>query len=144
MNPYNQYQNNQIATASQEQILLMLYDGAIKFGKLACKAIDTNDMAAKGKYIGKTMAIVSEFANSLNFEIGGEIAENLDALYSYMLKELSQANVKNEKAPIEMVLTLLEDLRETWAEAIEIKNDEENRKRRSERAREQQFANSTI
>ena len=121
MNGYvNQYQHNQIATASREQILLMLYDGAIRFCRQAKTGLKENDMAVKGKYIGKAMAIIAEFAGSLNHDIGGEIAENLDALYNYMLKELSLANVHNDGDKIEIVVTMLKDLRETWAEAIEI------------------------
>lgn len=123
MNGYvNQYQQNQIATASKEQILLMLYDGAIRFCQQAKIAIDDNDMATKGKYVGKSMAIISELTTSLDHEIGGEIAKDLDALYGYMLKELSTANMKNDKGPIDIVVKLLKDLRQTWAEAIEINN----------------------
>ncbi len=120
MNGYNQYQNNHIQTASREQILLMLYDGAIRFSKQAKAAIKENDTATKGKYIGKTMAIISEFSNSLDHEIGGEMASNLDALYNYMLSELSKANVKNDTAPVDTVCTMLCELRATWAEAIDI------------------------
>ena len=127
MNGYvNQYQQNQIATASREQILIMLYDGAIRFSQQAKMAIDENDMATKGKYIGKAMAIISEFSTSLDHEVGGHIAADLDALYAYMLKELSNANVNNDKAPIDIVVTLLKDLRATWVEAIEIITAEKN------------------
>ncbi len=122
MNGYNQYQNNHIQTASREQILLMLYDGAIRFSKQAKAAIKDNDIATKGKYIGKTMAIISEFSNSLDHDIGGDMAANLDALYNYMLSELSKANVKDDVAPINTVCSMLCELRATWAEAIEINN----------------------
>ena len=122
MNGYNQYQQNSIATASKEQILIMLYDGAIRFSKQAKECIEKNDMAGKGKYIGKTMAIISEFANTLDHEIGGEIAKNLDALYSFMLKELSTANVQNDSSRIDPVCNMLCELRATWAEAIDIQN----------------------
>lgn len=129
MNGYaNQYLNNQIATASREQILLMLYDGAIRFSKQAKAAIKANNMADKGRYIGKTMAIISEFANSLDHEVGGQIASDLDALYAYMLKELSRANIINETGPIDTVCTMLCELRATWAEAIEINNSETSKK----------------
>ncbi len=123
MNGYvNQYQNNQIATASREQILLMLYDGAIRFCKQAKKGLEDGDIAIKGRYIGKVMAILAELSNSLDHEIGGDIASNLDALYAYMQKELSKANVKNDAGPIDTVCTMLCELRATWAEAIEINN----------------------
>lgn len=134
MNGYvNQYQQNQIATASREQILIMLYDGAIRFCQQAKNGIDANDMSIKGKYIGKAMAIVSEFATSLDHNIGGDIATDLDALYSYMLRELSNANVENDKNRLDVVITLLKDLRETWKEAIEINNTEKSSASNSER-----------
>jgi flagellar secretion chaperone FliS len=121
MNGYaNQYLTNQIASASREQILLLLYDGAIRFCKQAKMGMEQNDMAVKGKYIGKAMAIISEFSNSLDHEIGGDIAANLDALYTYMLKELSRANIDNDPKPIDSACTMLCELRATWAEAIEI------------------------
>jgi len=123
MNGYQQYQNNQISTASREQILLMLYDGAIRFCKQAKIAVEQNDTANKGKYIGKAMAIISEFSNSLDHQIGGEIAENLDSLYAYMLKELTRANINNETPPIDSTCTMLCELRATWHEAIEINNN---------------------
>lgn len=125
MNGYvNQYQNNQIATASREQILLMLYDGAIRFSKQAKKGLQEGDLEIKGRYIGKVMAILAELSNSLDHEIGGEIAQNLDALYNFMQQELSKANVKNDVGPIDTVCSMLCELRATWAEAIEINNVE--------------------
>lgn len=125
MNGFNQYQSNQIATASREQILLMLYDGAIRFSKQAKLALENNDMANKGKFIGKTMAIISEFSNSLDHDIGGDIAKNLDALYAYMLKELTKANINNDTAPIDNTCNILCELRATWAEAIDINNEQQ-------------------
>lgn len=125
MNGYaQQYQNNQIATASREQILIMLYDGAIRFSKQAKRAIESNDKASKGKFIGKTVAIISEFSNSLDHDIGGDIATNLDALYNFMLNELSRANINDDTGPIDTVCSMLCELRATWAEAIQINNRE--------------------
>jgi len=124
MNGYSQYQNNQILTASREQILLMLYDGAIKFCKQAKIAIEQDNMANKGKFLGKAMAIISEFSNSLDHEIGGEIAANLDGLYTFMLKELSKANINNDPKPIDTTCTMLCELRATWSEAIEINSSQ--------------------
>jgi len=122
MNGYNQYHNNQIATASREQILLMLYDGAIRFCKQAKKAIEEEDTPSKGRFIGKAMAIITEFSNTLDHEIGGEIAANLDGLYTFILKELTTANINNDPKPIDTACTMLCELRATWAEAIEINN----------------------
>lgn len=121
MNAYvNQYQNNQILNASPEQILIMLYDGAIRFCRQAMQAMDNGDRKVQAEKISRSMAIVCEFANTLNHEVGGDIATDLDALYSFMTRELSNANVKNDRKSLETVENLLVGLRETWGEAIAI------------------------
>ncbi len=125
MNAYvNQYQNNQILNASPEQILIMLYDGAIRFCRQAIHAMDEGNRTVQAEKISRTMAIVCEFANTLDHQVGGEIAADLDALYSFMVRELTRANLKNERVALETVETLLVDLRETWVEAIEINRQE--------------------
>jgi flagellar protein FliS len=121
MNAYvNQYHNNQILNASPERILIMLYDGAIRFCRQAIQALDSGNKLVMSEKISRTMAIICEFANSLDHEIGGEIATDLDALYSFMTRELIRANLKNERQPLETVEKLLVDLRDTWIEAIEV------------------------
>ncbi|HKL26009.1 MAG TPA: flagellar export chaperone FliS [Desulfuromonadales bacterium] len=125
MNAYlNQYRNNQVATAKPEQLLIMLYDGAIRFARQAREAISMGDRVKKLEMISKTMAIITEFSNTLDREVGGEIADNLDALYDFMIRELTQANLKNDEQRLEVVEQLLIDLRTTWAEAIHIAADE--------------------
>lgn len=121
MNAYmNHYQTNQILTASQEQILIMLYDGAIRFCRQAIIANDTGNTLTKLEKISKTFAIITEFSNSLNHEIGGEIAADLDGLYHFMLRELNLARTDTSGEQLRNVEKLLVDLRETWGEAIEI------------------------
>ncbi len=121
MNAYvNQYQNNQILSAPPEQVLILLYDGAIRFCRQALQAMDAGDYALQGEKISRAMAIVCEFANTLDHEVGGEMATDLDALYSFMTRELTNANLKNDRKSLETVEDLLTGLRTTWAEAIEI------------------------
>ena len=122
MNSYttNQYQNNQVLTASPEQILLMLYDGAIRFTRQAIKGMAEGNMAVAHHGIKKSLAIITEFTNSLNHEIGGEIAENLDALYSFMIRELTLGNLHKDAEKLRVVERLLVDLRGTWGEAVEL------------------------
>ena len=122
----NQYQHNQIATASPEQILLMLYDGAIRFTRQAMAGIDNNNMTDVRHGISKTLAMVTEFAESLDHEIGGKIAEDLDALYNFMIKELLACNIKTDRTKLEGVEKLLVDLRSTWGEAVVVKRKEEH------------------
>jgi len=125
MNPYmNQYQHNQIMTASQEQILIMLYDGAIKFCRQAIAASEAGNVGEKLGRIAKTYAIITEFSNSLNHEIGGEIAADLDGLYHFMLRELNKARNDTSGDNLRNVEKLLVDLRLTWGEAVEINKKE--------------------
>lgn len=120
----NQYQQNQIMTASQEQILLMLYDGAIKFCRQAIAYSDEGKVADKLGRISKVFAIVTEFSNSLNHEIGGDIAADLDALYQFMIRELNSARKDATGVHLKNVEKLLIDLRQTWGEAVEINKKE--------------------
>lgn len=125
MNPYmNQYQHNQIMTASQEQILLMLYDGAIKFCRQAMVANEAGNVGEKLGRIAKAFAIITEFSNSLNHEIGGDIAADLDGLYHFMLRELNKARKDTSGEHLRSVEKLLVDLRLTWGEAVEINKKE--------------------
>lgn len=126
MNQYqqNQYQQNQVSTASPEQILLMLYDGAIRFTRRAITGIEENQPTMRISGVSKAMAIIAEFSNSLNREIGGQIAEDLDALYDFMMRELTSANIKNDVEKLRNVEALLVDLRQTWGEAVMISKRE--------------------
>lgn len=119
-NKTNQYLDNQVATASREQILIMLYDGAIRFVRQAIFAIEDGDRAKKGEGISKAVAIITEFRNTLDHKIGGDIAANLDALYEYMLRELIKANAKSDVKSLQIVEGLLSELRDTWKQAIDI------------------------
>ena len=124
MNAYvNQYQNNQILNASPEQILILLYDGSIRFCRQAILAMEAGQKTLQAEKVSRAMAIVCEFANTLDHEVGGEIATDLDALYGFMVRELTRANVENDRKALETVEDLLVGLRETWVEAIEINRD---------------------
>lgn len=124
MNAYvNQYQNNQILNASPEQILILLYDGSIRFCRQAIHAMDEGQHKVQAEKISRAMAIVCEFANTLNHEVGGNIASDLDALYGFMTRELTRANLQNDRKALETVEDLLMGLRSTWVEAIEINRD---------------------
>ncbi|MGI6657717.1 MAG: flagellar export chaperone FliS [Desulfobulbus sp.] len=125
MNPYtNQYRLNTITSASPEQLMLMLYDGAIRFLAQAIQAIENDMIDKRAHFINKASAIVSEFAATLNHSVNPELTENLDALYGYMLNRMMEANLKNDTAPLIEVKKMLSDLRSTWAKAIEINKQE--------------------
>ncbi|MBT3979871.1 MAG: flagellar export chaperone FliS [Bacteriovoracaceae bacterium] len=112
------YKKTSVHTSSKEQILLMLYQAAIKHCKLAMQAIDEKNLAQKGEAIGKLQDIVIELNNSLDHEVGGKIAEELSALYDYVLHASTQANIDIEKAPLEGCLSVLTTLYDGWKDAI--------------------------
>lgn len=118
------YKKTSIHTASKEQILLMLYQAAIKNCKKAIEAIENKDVPKKGEYIGKLQDIVIELNHSLDFEVGGKIAVELSSLYDYLLFASTQSNVKMDKVPLEGCLKVLITLYDGWNSAIKsVKND---------------------
>ena len=120
-NAYSEnYLRNQIESASKEQLLIMFYDGAIRFVTRAENAIRENNIEQRNYCINKASAIIAELSVTLDHEIGGKIAADLEALYDFMHRELIKANVENSLASLETVKTLLADLSETWKRAIEI------------------------
>lgn len=112
------YKKTSIHTASKEQILLMLYQAAIKNCKKAVQAIDDKQISKKGEYIGKVQEIIIELNNSLDFEVGGDVARELSSLYDYMLHSTTQANMKIDKEPLLGCLDVLNTLYEGWRDAI--------------------------
>lgn len=118
VNPYQQYKNTQIETASQERLVLMLYEGAIRFTNLAKNGLEDNNYEDVNNYLVRTQDIINELMNTLNMEAGGEIAQNLYSLYDYMNRRLIEANIKKAKEPMDEVLGFLQELRDTWAEAM--------------------------
>jgi flagellar secretion chaperone FliS len=118
------YKKTSVETASKEQILLMLYQAAIKNCKKAIEAIDQKNVAKKGEYIAKMQDIIVELSNSLDFEVGGDIAKELNSLYDYLMFSSTQANIKIDKQPLEGCLKVLNTLYDGWTEAVKsIKNN---------------------
>jgi flagellar secretion chaperone FliS len=118
--PLKQYQQTHVNTSSPEKILLMLYDGAINFSRIAIEKAEKGEKGERGKYVSKAQAIVAELMNTLDHEVGGVIAERLTQLYMYVINEYVRANVNNSVESLENTVKILSMLRDTWAEAIEI------------------------
>ena len=110
----NQYLKTKVLTASPEELQLMLYDGAIKFMKLAIKEIEAGNPEAKGEYITKAVNIIDELNTTLDMEVGGEIAMNLRKLYMFMVRHLAEANTKQNTEMIDEVISLMEELNQGW------------------------------
>lgn len=123
---YDKYKQTSVQSASREKILLMLYEGAIRFVKQAMLAIDRKDIADRGMNIGRAFDIINELNNTLNHETGGEIALHLEQLYMFINEQLTKANATGQKKPLEDALKILETLYSGWVEAIERLKREEN------------------
>jgi len=120
----NPYQKTQVTSSNPEKILIMLYDGAINFTKIALDKMNKGDRAGKGKYISNAQAIVAELMNTLNHDTAPVIARDLERLYIYIIDEYIAANISNAPQHLEHVVQILTTLRDTWVEAVEIAKKE--------------------
>ena len=116
---HDQYRKNQISTSSQGRLILMMYEGAIKFTSLALESIDEGDLAKQGMYIQKAHDIVNELSMALDFKRGGDVAPQLESLYQFSLSQLTLANIKSDKKPLQAVLNILNPLLEAWTQLNE-------------------------
>jgi len=108
------YQENTITTQTPGRIVVMLYEGAIKFLKQAITEMQAENHEAKSKYINKAEDIINELNTVLDMEAGGEIATNLRSLYTFMIRHLHEANIQKDPGKIEEVTKLLEELNQSW------------------------------
>ncbi len=121
-----QYRENQISSASPEEVVLMLYDGAIRFIKSAIIEIEEkNNIPEKAILIEKTVKIIEYLQSCLDEEKGDVIAENLNDLYIYISIKLTEANLRNDTAKMKEIVGLLNTIRDGW-ESICDKNSANN------------------
>ena len=118
-NPYQKYQRTQVTTASREKILLMLYEGAIRFTKQAKSAMAEEKLSEKGRLISKATAILSELMATLDFKVGGPLAQDLENLYVFMIDKLIEGNINNDPKCLEVVEDLLRTLYSAWKDVVE-------------------------
>lgn len=127
-NPYAKYKQASVMTASKEQILLMLYEGAIKFTKIAILAMEEKRIAERGTNILKAYDIIMELHTTLDHKVGGDLAKQLENLYLFMMDQYTKANIKSDVEPLKSNLKILENLYDGWKQAIEkIKKDNEQK-----------------
>ena len=113
-NPYNQYKQTQITTANQGKLIVMLYDGAIKFLNIALDNMSPRTYDVVNTNIIKAQDIITELLLSLNMDEGGEISQNLFNLYMYFKRQLLEANMKKDTEIINHIIKLLKELRDAW------------------------------
>jgi flagellar secretion chaperone FliS len=120
----NPYQKTQVTSSNPEKILIMLYDGAINFTKIALDKMNKGDRAGKGKYIGNAQAIIAELMNTLNHDAAPVIAKDLERLYIYLIDEYIAANISNAPKHLDNVVRILTMMRDTWVDAVEVARKE--------------------
>ena len=116
-NPYAQYNNSKILTASPAELTLMLYEGAIKFCNIAIMGIEQKDVEKAHVNIVKVQRIIDEFRATLDRKY--PVSEDFDRVYVYILRRLFEANVKMDKEILEEVLVHLRSMRDTWKEVMQ-------------------------
>jgi len=114
---YQAYQTNAIHTAPPEQLVVMLYDGCLRFLRRAEKAAESGQAAGVTEAIARATAIVMELNATLDMDRGGEIAANLRSLYFFLHRHLLEASKEASPEKIRQALGLVGDLRDAFAEA---------------------------
>lgn len=115
----HEYQKQQVNGASPIQLVVMLYDGALRFMEAGKHAVVNKNLEKQNYYIQKAQRIVTELMATLDMQQGGEVAKNLFALYGYVLNELVTANIEDQPEPIERAIRVFSELRESWAQIAE-------------------------
>lgn len=116
--PYQAYQNTSIQTASQKQLIIMLYDGVNRFLSRAINKIEENDVQSSHNLLNRVEMILAELLSTLREDRGGEIAQNLKKLYVYCYEKIVEANLykdENAMGNIIEVQKIMNNLREGWA-----------------------------
>ncbi|MBQ8117989.1 MAG: flagellar export chaperone FliS [Lachnospiraceae bacterium] len=120
-NPYEQYSNNRIMTASPAELTLMLYDGAIKFGNIAITAIEQKDIPKAHTNIIKMQKIIDYLRQTLDMKY--PVAKDFDNIYTYLSRRLVQANIKKDKDILEEVNGHLRSVRDNWKEVMRVNKE---------------------
>ncbi len=116
LNPYQHYQEQSVMTASPGELTLMLYNGCIKFINKAKLAIEEKNIQEANNAIIRAQDIIHELMYTLNMDY--DISNNLAALYDFMNRRLIDANLSKDTEPLDEVLELVTELRDTWMEVI--------------------------
>ncbi len=108
------YEETSITTQNKGRIIVMLYDGAVRFLRRAVQAIRNQDYKSKSELISRAQDVIFELNTVLDMETGGEIARNLRNLYNFMWRRLGEANIRNNEDMVREIIGLLEELNSGW------------------------------
>lgn len=123
---YAQYQQNQLLTASPAKLLLAAYDGAIRFCRVGAEKMREGKLDEQSTNINKALAIVCELLSTLREDVDPLLVARLKSLYTYVIEKLAHANLNNDLSSLEEATKILLQLREAWAEAERILQQQSN------------------
>jgi len=115
-NGVNAYRQTNVITADPGRLVLMCYEGAISSLKIAKEKYISGEYEAKAEAVQKAQAIISELIQSLDFKRGGKIAVNLEALYNYMLRRITEGDLKRDLRLFDEIILMLGELESAWKE----------------------------
>ena len=115
----NKYKSVNVQTASPGQLLVALYETAIRYARQAAGSIRAGNVVAKGREIQRVADLITELASTLNRDVAPELCDNLEQLYFYMGERLSESNATMTPEPVEEVARLMETLKEAWIQAVD-------------------------
>lgn len=116
--PYQNYIKQEVEGATKGKLVLLLYDGAIKFMRISVLAIEEGKIPEAHNNLMKAQNIVYELMSSLNME-AGDISQNLLRLYDFIIYTLIEANKEKDKTKVESVISIMSELREAWKGAVD-------------------------
>ena len=120
----NTYQEIAVQTSSPTKLVVMLYEGAIRFLGQSVTAIKSKDIDTKRQSIDRAMAVIQHLQSTLDRDQGGDVAAKLDNLYIYITSKIMEGSTKLQTAPIEEAIKLLNVLLSGWEEIV--KKEQEN------------------
>ena len=115
-NGINLYKKANVTTAGPQRLVVMCYEGAISNLKTAQEKYGAGEYEAKAKAVQKVQDILALLVQSLDFEKGGEIARNLNSLYTYMLRRIIEGDLKRDMQAFDEVILMLQELVSAWRE----------------------------
>lgn len=125
-NGVSTYQKNAINLASPQELTLMLYNGLVRFTKLAIQGVEEKNIEMASNNMVRAQDIITEFMCTLDMQY--EVSKNLMVLYEYMHKRLIEANIKKDLRILKEMLGFAEELRDTWAQAMKVAKQGNNGK----------------
>ncbi len=117
-NPYSQYKENSIKTASPQELTLMLYNGALKFINQGKLFIEQKNIPSANESLKRAQDIITEL--NITLDMNYEISKNLRGLYMYILEKLVEANITKDCKHLDEAASMVTQLRDTWKEAMRL------------------------